>query len=89
MAKQFQYWNAKPRRNNPESKLSIPAYPSILAVQYLKINHMAMPDQQDQQPLPDDGPPPILKTWNRMYLFVLILHAIIITLFYWFTQAYS
>ncbi len=50
---------------------------------------MPMPDQQDQPPLPDDGPPPILKTWNRMYLFVLILHAIIITLFYWFTKAYS
>lgn len=51
---------------------------------------MATPDQQDHHHhLPEDGPPPILKTWNRMYLFVLILHAIIITLFYWFTKAYS
>ncbi|NRB63228.1 MAG: hypothetical protein HRU40_09430 [Saprospiraceae bacterium] len=33
--------------------------------------------------------PPIFKTWNQMYLFVLVLHALIISLFYLFTQAYS
>lgn len=33
--------------------------------------------------------PPIFRSWNQMYLFVLVLHAIIIFLFYLFTQAYS
>ena len=33
--------------------------------------------------------PPIFKTWNQLYAFVLILHIIIICLFYWLTKAYS
>jgi len=33
--------------------------------------------------------PPIFKTWGQMYTFVLILHAIIIFLFYLFTNIYS
>jgi hypothetical protein len=43
------------------------------------------------QPNPeeDDDKPPILKSWNQLYALVLILHALIITLFYLFTQAYS
>lgn len=36
-----------------------------------------------------DDQPPILGTWNRLYALVIILHALIITLFYWFTQVYS
>ena len=36
-----------------------------------------------------DEAPPIFKTWNQMYAFVLVLHAILITSFYFFTQAYS
>ncbi|MEL7119188.1 MAG: hypothetical protein AAFO07_07105 [Bacteroidota bacterium] len=43
------------------------------------------PDEIDEQ----DNFPPFFKTWNQMYAFVLILHALIILLFYWFTQAYS
>lgn len=50
---------------------------------------MSTPDTREQPPLPDDGPPPVFKTWKQMYLFVLLLHAIIIALFYWFTKAYS
>lgn len=38
---------------------------------------------------PEDDPPPILGSWSRLYMFVLILHALIILLFYIFTRAYS
>ena len=33
--------------------------------------------------------PPIFKTWKQMYIFVLVLHAVIITLFYLLTKTYS
>ncbi len=33
--------------------------------------------------------PPIFKTWNQMYAFVLIMHVIVICLFYWLTKAFS
>lgn len=36
-----------------------------------------------------DDKPPIFRTWNQMYAFVLLLHAVIIFLFYLFTQYYS
>ena len=37
----------------------------------------------------NEDSPPIFKSWNQMYIFVLVLHAIIITLFYIFTHTYS
>jgi len=37
----------------------------------------------------EEDAPPVFKNWNQLYAFVLILHAIIITLFYLFTKAYS
>ncbi len=37
----------------------------------------------------DDAPPPVFKSWNQLYFFVLLLHAIIIALFYLFTRAFS
>ncbi len=45
----------------------------------------------NDQPTPaeDEDKPPILKSWNQLYLLVLIMHALIITIFYLFTQAYS
>lgn len=33
--------------------------------------------------------PPILGSWNRLYAFVLILHTILIILFYLFTIKYQ
>lgn len=33
--------------------------------------------------------PPIFSTWNQLYAFVLVFHALLITAFYFFTQAYS
>ena len=33
--------------------------------------------------------PPIFGTWNQLYAFVLIFHAIIITIFYIITKTYS
>ena len=37
----------------------------------------------------DESPPALFKSWGQMYAVVLILHAIIITLFYIFTKTYS
>lgn len=48
-----------------------------------------MTDPQPHTPPEEEGKPPIFKSWNQMYAFVLILHAVIITLFYLFTHAYS
>jgi len=36
-----------------------------------------------------ESPPPIFKTWNQMYIFVLILHFLLITTFYILTKKYS
>ncbi|MEM6966454.1 MAG: hypothetical protein AAF573_16945 [Bacteroidota bacterium] len=36
-----------------------------------------------------EPPPPIFKTWNQMYAFVLILHFVLITVFYILTETYS
>lgn len=50
------------------------------------------PKQMSEQPThinDEDDKPPILKSWNQLYVLVLIMHALIITLFYLFTQAYS
>lgn len=45
-------------------------------------------NSQHHQEVEDDAPP-VFKTWNHVYAFVLILHALIITLFYFFTHAYA
>jgi hypothetical protein len=37
----------------------------------------------------DDALPPMFKSWSQMYTFVLIMHVIIIVLFYLFTRAFS
>lgn len=33
--------------------------------------------------------PPIMKTWNQLYLLVLVLHAVFIALFYLLTKTFS
>lgn len=43
----------------------------------------------EYDPKDDENGPPIFKSWNQMYAFVLILHAVIILLFYLFTHAYA
>jgi hypothetical protein len=37
----------------------------------------------------DDEPPPIMRTWPRLYRFVLFYIACVIGVFYWFTRAYA
>ena len=37
----------------------------------------------------NEGNPPVFGTWNKLYLFVLVFHALLITLFYLFTKAFS
>ena len=46
-----------------------------------------MTDTSKQEDL--DEQPPILGSWNNLYVLVLVAHAIIIVLFYLFTRAYS
>jgi len=38
---------------------------------------------------PNDNPPPIFRSWKQLYRFVLVLHAIIVMLFYWLKIAFS
>jgi len=38
---------------------------------------------------PNDESPPILGSWSRIYGIVLVLHLILIVLFYLFSQAYA
>ncbi|MEM6317910.1 MAG: hypothetical protein AAF960_09575 [Bacteroidota bacterium] len=47
-----------------------------------------MPKSTKSRPVKED-PPPIFKSWNQLYVFVLVLHLIIISLFYMLTKAYS
>jgi hypothetical protein len=42
-----------------------------------------------QRPEMKEGQPPIFAKWSHLYLFVLVCHAIIITLFYLLTKYYS
>ncbi len=50
---------------------------------------MQTPDPHTGQEHPPEPPPPVFKTWNQLYAFVIALHAVIITLFYIFTKLYS
>jgi hypothetical protein len=36
-----------------------------------------------------DEPPPVLGTWTRVYIFVLIYLAAVISAFYWFTVHFA
>lgn len=44
---------------------------------------------EEKDLLEDDSKPPIFKSWNQLYWFVLILHAVLIFIFYLFTEYYS
>lgn len=56
-----------------------------------KVADLTMTTPSPDLPPPDNGPDesPILGSWRNMYIFVLVLHALIILLFYLFTRAYS
>jgi hypothetical protein len=41
------------------------------------------------KPQIEDEPPPILRTWPRLYRFVLVYLACVIAAFYWFTRTYA
>jgi len=45
--------------------------------------------EQIQPEIEADDQPPVFKTWNQTYTFVLVLHALIIALFYFLTHAYA
>jgi hypothetical protein len=51
-----------------------------------------MMNTKNESSLPEkfnEDVPPILGTWNKLYLFVLFFHALLIILFYLFTKAFS
>jgi len=52
---------------------------------------MSQPLNSNGEPLPvmADEPPPFLGSWPRVYLAVLVWLAILISLFYGFTVAFS
>ncbi len=37
----------------------------------------------------EDEQPPFLNSWNQIYAMVLIIHAVLIFLFYLFTEAHA
>jgi len=41
-----------------------------------------------KDPVPNEDPP-IFKSWNQMYAFVLVFHVFIITILYILTKMYS
>ncbi|WP_173021441.1 hypothetical protein [Lewinella sp. W8] len=50
---------------------------------------MTPPNDHQIDPEPGLDGPPVLGSWKNVYLFVLVLHAVIIILFYLFSQAYA
>lgn len=43
----------------------------------------------DAAPDADDERPPVLDSWKQIYYIVLLFHAILVGLFYWFSQTFS
>ncbi len=37
----------------------------------------------------NEQPPPIFRSWQQFYVFVLTVHVVVIILFYWFTKIYK
>lgn len=50
---------------------------------------MTSNSEQINSEIENDETPPAFQKWNQVYAFVLILHAFIIALFYFFTHAYA
>jgi hypothetical protein len=48
-----------------------------------------MPNKSNPMSEQDDEKAPILGSWNRLYVLVMVLHFIVIALFYWLTMAYA
>ena len=44
---------------------------------------------QDNAPDVIDDAPPLLGSWRNLYVLVIVLHFILIGLFYWFTQSHA
>ena len=48
-----------------------------------------MVDPQTNKPIVNNDPPPLLKSWNRLYLIVILSLAANIILFYLFTVFFN
>jgi hypothetical protein len=44
---------------------------------------------ETQATLFDEGKPPIFRNWKQLYIFVLVMHVIIVTLFYFLKISFS
>jgi len=44
---------------------------------------------QQTEPIPPEEEPPILGSWRSMYTVVIVLHVLLIILFYLFSKAYA
>ena len=54
---------------------------------YVKSRSQYIKKMKKEHPVGDR--PPIGKTWEQMYIFVLVFHALLITAFYVFTKSFS
>jgi hypothetical protein len=43
---------------------------------------------QKHPDIPEDRPP-VFRTWNQVYVFLLVFQAVLLALFYWFMRAFS
>lgn len=62
---------------------------SIFEDKHQKQSTMENSSEQIKAQIEADDKPPVFKTWNQTYIFVLILHAVIIACFYFLTHAYA
>lgn len=44
---------------------------------------------EDRGHVHEDDQPPIMGTWNRLYILVLVIHVVFISLFYLITKSLS
>lgn len=60
----------------------------IVLIPYNMDHRKTMREEDVDWSIPDD-PPPIMGSWKRLYLLVLLIHTFIIFLFWLFTKTHS
>jgi hypothetical protein len=45
-----------------------------------------MTEMNDNKKINEEEPPPIMKSWNKLYLFLLVQTAALVVVFYLFTR---
>ena len=62
---------------------------TTLVVRHKLANNYLAPMSDPELISPDDETPPILGSWKNIYTVVLVLHVVLIILFYLFSNAYA